>query len=202
MLTALPDILREKEIDYRPDDVRATIHVDDIVFRSYLYQLVDYFPSSRNGSAAGRRFSQRYGIIGQSWRLNESLGRGKAVSGMGSPTPTRGDRELAIRELVARWGMTEEEARRTSHERPATLSVMLRYEGRSHGLLYIDSVHENAFGRDSIQDDASAAAPTGASAKDVALALEANTATVRLSRAVAEVLEPLRLAAPFLEIGQ
>jgi hypothetical protein len=200
VLSALPDILRKNGINYEPNDVRATIHVDDIVFRSYLYQLVDYFPPGRSDGGAGRRFSQRYGIIGQSWRLNESLGRGMAVSGMGGPSPAPSDRERAIKELVARWGMTEEEARRAS--RPATLSVMLRYDGQRRGLLYIDCVRENAFGPDRRQDDSSGAAQVGGSAKDVACALETHTATVRLSRAVADVLEPLRLAAPLLEIGQ
>ena len=49
---------------------------------------------------------------------------------------------------------------------------------------------------------ASDAAPTHTNANDVARALETHKATVRLSRAVAEVLEPLRLAAPFLEVDQ
>ncbi len=76
--TALPEVLREKGLEYKQESVRATIHVDDIVFRSYLYQLIDYFPGQSRGGA-GRRFSHRYGIIGQSWRLDESLGRGEAV---------------------------------------------------------------------------------------------------------------------------
>jgi hypothetical protein len=125
-----------------------------------------------------------------------------AVSGIGGPSPAPSDRERAIKELVAQWGMTEEEARRASHERPATLSVMLRHDGQRRGLLYIDCVRENAFGPDRKQDNSFGAATAGASANDVACALETHTATVRLSRAVAEVLEPLRLAAPLLEIGQ
>jgi len=90
---------------------------------------------------------------------------------------------------IERWGMTEEEARGASRERPATLSVMLRHDGQRYGVLYVDSVQENAFGTD-------------ASASDVARALENHPITIKLSRAVAEVLEPLRLAAPFLEVAQ
>ena len=202
MVDALPEVLKQKGIDYNSDDVRATIHVPDIVFQTFLYQLVNYFPASQSAGKAGRRFSQRYGIIGQSWRSNESLGRGTAVSGMG-PSPTPGDRERAIKELIRRWGMTEEEASQASRERPATLSVMLRHDGQSHGILYIDSKNENAFGADSEhREDALTAAPIHNSANDVARALESHRATVKLSRAVAEVLEPLRMAAPFLEVGQ
>jgi hypothetical protein len=64
MLTALPDILKENGIDYESDDVRATIHVDDIVFRSYLYQLVDYFPPDEATA----------GLVGDFLSATESLG--------------------------------------------------------------------------------------------------------------------------------
>jgi len=201
--TALPNVLNNKQLNWEPSGVRATSHVDDIVFISFLYQLVDYFPPDRSGSSrAGRRFSQRYGIIGQSWRLNESLGRGAAVSGMADPSPTRDDRKRAIKQLVEKWGMTEEEAGRVSHERPATLSVMLRYDGQRYGVLYIDSTRENAFGADSISEDQLPTTSKRADANDVARALEVHAVTVRLARAVGEALEPLRLAAPFLEVGQ
>lgn len=149
--SALEEVMREGGLEYDQEGVRATVHVDDIVFRGYLYQLINYFPAAPTGGGAGRRFSQRYGIIGQSWRLNEFIGRGTAVSGMG-PSPTRSDRERATKELVSRWGMTEDEAAAASHERPATLSVILRHDGRRHGVLYIDSKHINAFGADEVHD--------------------------------------------------
>lgn len=194
VLTALPEVMENVEFKYSGDDVRATVHVDDIVFRGFLYQLTNYFPAKGSGGV-GRRFSQRYGIIGQSWRLNKSIGRGTAVGGMGL-SPTEGDKKRAIRDLVARWGMTEDEAAVASHERPATLSVILRHDGQRHGVLYIDSTRPNAFGVDEGADR------TQPDANKIARSLQAHRATVRLAQALASVLEPLRLAAPLLEIGQ
>jgi hypothetical protein len=187
---ALPEVMQKEGLQYDPDGVRATVHVEDIVFRGYLYQLINYLPPRRGGGGAGRRFSQRYGIIGQSWRLNESIGRGIAVSGMG-PSPTRSDIERSTKELISRWGMTDDEAAVASHERPATLSVILRYDGHRNGVLYIDSTHANAFGADDTSNGASVSNPT--SANKIARALERHSATVRLARAVSDVLEPLRV---------
>ena len=45
--------------------VRGTVHVPDIIFSEFLYQLVDYYPVSQGRKTAGRRFSQRFGIIGE-----------------------------------------------------------------------------------------------------------------------------------------
>ena len=62
---ALPRALEENGVNALMDhgDVRATIHVKDIVFLEHLYQIVDYYPLRRN--AAGRRFSPHFGIIGR-----------------------------------------------------------------------------------------------------------------------------------------
>ena len=47
---ALPRVLQAHHIPALPDNVRGTIHVPDIVFSSYLYQLVNYYPTdSRPG---------------------------------------------------------------------------------------------------------------------------------------------------------
>jgi hypothetical protein len=197
----LPEIMQEEGLQYDPDGVRATVHVEDIVFRGYLYQLINYFPPRRGGGGAGRRFSQRYGIIGQSWRLNESIGRGMAVSGMG-PSPTRSDKERATRELISRWGMTDDEAAVASHERPATLSIILRHDGHRNGVLYIDSTHADAFGADDTSNGAPESATNPTRANKLARSLERHSATVRLARAVSDVLEPLRLAAPLLEVEE
>ena len=201
VISALPEMMQSNGLEYDQDSVRATVHVEDIVFRDYLYQLTNYFPAGQSGGGAGRRFSQRYGIIGQSWRLNESIGRGTAVSGIGPP-PTRSDKERAIKELVARWGMTEDEATAASHERPATLSVILRYDGQRHGVLYIDSKHMNAFGADEEHNGIRRSMTNSTNANTIARALERHSAAVRLARAVAEALDPLRLAAPYLEVGR
>jgi hypothetical protein len=98
--------------------------------------------------------------------------------------------------------MTEEEAALASREHPATLSVMLRFDGQRHGVLYIDCVRENEFGKDRKIDNMSTDEPKDPDATDVARTIERHPATVRLARAVGEVLEPLRLAAPFLELAQ
>jgi hypothetical protein len=87
--------------------------------------------------------------------------------------------------------MTDDEAAVASHEPPATLSVILRYDGHRNGVLYIDSTHANAFGADDTSNGASVSNPT--SANKIARALERHSATVRLARAVSDVLEPLRV---------
>jgi len=50
-----------------PKKYRCTIHLEDVLFKDALYQLVDYYPSG--GGPRGRRFGVRYGIIGKTWRL-------------------------------------------------------------------------------------------------------------------------------------
>ena len=80
---ALPRILTANHIVDAPAEVRGTIHVPDIVFSSYLYQLVDYYPADRRpGGSAHRRVSQRYGMIGRSWWLGESRVRQRSCRGM------------------------------------------------------------------------------------------------------------------------
>jgi hypothetical protein len=49
---------------------RATIHVPDVVFAGYLYQAIDYVP---DGGGSGRRWSERYGILGRAWRMKKSI---------------------------------------------------------------------------------------------------------------------------------
>lgn len=134
----LRDILVQHGFAAWPDDLRATIHVPDIVFKDYMYQLVDYYPNAYRAKTAGRRLSQRFGIVGRAWRLQQSMGRGRAVSG-----PDASD------QLVMYWGMQKDQADDRSDHRPATLCVML-IDAQDHnnrvGLLYIDSTAPDAFG--------------------------------------------------------
>ena len=124
-------------------EFRCTIHVADILFTDNLYQLVDYYPRTQ-GRTAGRRFSARYGIIGQAWRLNEHQGRGDA-------------RAQSERELVEHWGMTREEAEAMSRHRPSYICVVLRDQGTIRlGVLFMDAKDKFAFG-----DDAQAMALAG-----------------------------------------
>jgi hypothetical protein len=136
----LQEILTRHNLNARPNAVRATIHVPDIVFKDYMYQLVNYYPRSASRSkTVGRRLSQRFGIVGRAWRSRQSIGRGKAISG-----PEASD------QLISSWGMQQDEADDQSHLlRPANLCVMLidaqDFDSRV-GLLYVDSTDANAFG--------------------------------------------------------
>jgi hypothetical protein len=134
------EILTQHSLGARPDGLRATIHVPDIVFKDCMYQLVNYYPRSASRSkTAGRRLSQRFGIVGRAWRLRQSMGRGKAISG-----PDASD------QLVSFWGMQQDEADDQSHlERPANLCVLLidsQDNDNRVGLLYVDSTQPDAFG--------------------------------------------------------
>jgi histone H3/H4 len=156
-------------------DIRATIHVQDIVFREYLYQIVDYYPPS---GAAGRRFPQRYGMIGRSWRLGESLGEGDAFEG------GKGEE----RALIMEWGMVRQEVNANSRNRSAYLAIILREDnGVPVGVVFADSGTAGAFGDDS-------------KATKVAIELEKTSEVAALSKAVERALTPLRLAGPNLDI--
>lgn len=179
MVVALPRVLNENGLREPPPNMRGTIHVHDIVFREYLYQLVDYFPTRRG---AGRRFPQRYGIIGRSWRLTESLGEGNAFeAGKGEE-----------RTLIEEWGMTREDVRARGQNQPAYLSVILRGildNEFANGILYADSTKINAFGDDAL-------------ATRIAVQLEKAQEVISLRSALEKMLPPLRMAAPNLDIRQ
>jgi hypothetical protein len=161
-----------------PANVRGTVHVADIIFVNYLYQLVNYHPADpRPRGSAHRRFSQRFGIIGRCWRLEESQGRGNAV--VGGPNPAR--------TLIEEWGFLRSEVTNT-RQNPADLCVILRnYDHLQIGMLFVDSTVANGFGND-----------TAATA--VANALAVAPETLALGRALEGALKPLRLAAPKLDI--
>lgn len=175
---ALRNRLKTDGLDDRPAGLRGTVHVKDIVFREYLYQLVDYYPSP---SGAGRRFSQRYGIIGRSWRLGRSLGEGDAISSLKGP----------VEALVEQWGMLRKEAHAQSRARPSYLSIILRGDDNDFpvGIFFVDATEENAFG------DNKAAAK-------LALQMEKTKEIVNLGRAVERAMAPLQLAAPNIDIGR
>jgi hypothetical protein len=175
---ALPRVLQANGLPLAINQ-RATIHVQDIVFKQYLYQITEYFP--RQGSKKqGRRFSQRFGSMGRAWRMGQSLGEGNAF-GPGTPEE----------ELVKEWGMTREEAQSASRtSRPADLCVLLKSPEDGNipiGMLYIDSTITATYG-----DDATATA--------VAKSLENEQEVIDMAKAVARAMAPLRLAAPDLAI--
>jgi hypothetical protein len=157
----------------KPSGLRATVHVRDIVFKDYLYQLIDYYPA---GAGAHRRFSQRYGIIGRSWRSGKSHGTGNAFGTKASED-----------NLVEEWGMTRNETHGVLNTRPSCLSVLLRSGGIETGILYVDSTEHDAFG-----DDIRAQA--------FAIQLENDAFTIELAEAVERTLAPLRVGGPNLDL--
>jgi hypothetical protein len=175
---ALPRVLAANNVVALPANVRGTIHVPDIIFSGYLYQLVNYYPTDdRPGGSAHRRFSQRFGIIGRCWRLGESIGRGNAV--VAGPNATR--------QLIEQWGMMRSEVSQT-RSRPADLCIILRNDDHLQiGILFVDSTTVDGFGTDPI-------------AVNVVNALGGETEMLALSRALERALAPLRIAAPNLEI--
>lgn len=156
-----------------PSDLRATVHVRDIVFKEFLYQLVDYVPK---GGGSHRRFSQRYGIIGRSWRSAKSQGTGNAFHGLSSEDA-----------LVEQWGMTREEAHGMLNSKHSCLSVLLRSGGIPVGILYIDTDQKDAFGE-------------GGDANTFAARLEVSVNVKDLADAVERTMAPLRAAAPNLDL--
>jgi hypothetical protein len=119
---------------------RCTLYIRDVLFEDTLYQLVDYYPWDGN-STAGRAFSSRFGIIGRAWRSGQHLGE--------ATVPT--DEDVLVRD----WGMTKEEARRGSRNRPAYICSILRTPGEAGAagaagtavaVLFADSTEVGAFG--------------------------------------------------------
>jgi hypothetical protein len=104
---------------------KCTVYVPDILFADALYCLLNYFP---RGTARGRVFSVRFGIIGKSWRQDKSE--------LKQDVP--GNREHLIKE----WGMTSDEA---DEQRPqALLCYILRVDGERVGLLFVEA-ESNSF---------------------------------------------------------
>jgi hypothetical protein len=159
----------------RPKGLRATIHVRDVVFKDYLYQLTDYYPI---GGGAHRRFSQRYGIIGRSWRSGKSHGTGNAFGGRASAET-----------LIEEWGMTRDETHGILNTRPSCLSILLRVDTVPVGILYVDSTATDAFG-----DKAEAAR--------LVITLETEPLVLKLALSVERALVPLRVGGPNLDLKE
>jgi hypothetical protein len=81
-----------------PKKFRCTVHVQDMLFQDSFYQLIDYLPRSASGvrGTHGRAWSVLRGIVGQSWRLEESRFESSVPK-----TP---------RDLILSWGMIKQEA--------------------------------------------------------------------------------------------
>jgi hypothetical protein len=103
----------------RRSNLRFTIHIPDVVFKDFLYQLTGYVtpPGSdaASGGGAGRRFSKRYGLIGLSWRTLTSRGVGEAFQGD----------TAQVQQLIEHWSMNEAEAAHAK-KKPSCLAVIAR----------------------------------------------------------------------------
>ncbi len=123
--------IRRKIKDQVWHDFRCTIHVQDLLFSEALYQLLDYAPT---GQGRGRVFPVRFGILGKAWRAGKSQAQGQVSTDPGV--------------LIFDWGMTSEEATAAGRGRKSFACVVLRDENRIPvGVLYFDSNHEYAFGK-------------------------------------------------------
>lgn len=194
MRVALPAALNTEGLPVtRP--LRGTVHVPDIIFKEYLYQLTKYYALVEDGTTVegkpGRRFSMRFGIIGRAWRLQESVGVGNALPVTAQIVAPTERLDAQTKELIKDWGMFEEEARPGSHGNPAYLCIMLKSHDIIEGLLFIDSKEQNAFGND-------AGNPT--QAQNVANALEEHVLVRSLADALAEEMKKLRESGPFLQV--
>jgi len=130
---ALPT-LEQQNGGQPPENLRATVHVEDGLFADFLYQLIDYYPG---GGGRGRAFSQRYGIIGIAWRSKLPSATGEV--------PVGPESRLA---LIRNWGMTDEEAAAAGSGRPAFLALPIIRQNVEVAVLYLDSTTANAFGDD------------------------------------------------------
>lgn len=119
----------------RAQNLRCTIHVPDALFRESLYQLMDYYPK---GGGHGRAWSERYGIIGRAWRLNEPQMKGNV------PTDQK--------RLISDWGLTLEEAE-GDMRKSFFCAILKNKEQTPVGIFYMDSVAEDAFGDPSKKDE-------------------------------------------------
>lgn len=130
--SCLKTTLRSSSLN-RASDYRATVHIADPLYRDYLYQLLDYYPS---GKGHGRRFSVRAGLIGVVWRTQ-------------SWEPWN-ETTISQSELVRQWGMTDREAAARNVvgkvRSMIALPIFDRVGSRPLGVLYLDSEKEKRFG--------------------------------------------------------
>ncbi len=117
--------------------LRATLHVQDFIFREELYQIVDYYPL---GGGAFRRFSLRVGVIGRVWRSGLSASAGYLTHRL-APYQSP-DEEVLISDICRDWGLTLEEALKF-RKKPSYCCVPVTLDGRKLGVFYMDCEKED-----------------------------------------------------------
>ncbi len=110
--------------------LRATIWIKDLLFSQSLYQLLDYYPLQA-GHERGRTMSQRFGIVGLTWRLGKD--------------DVRGSVGRSKEDLIRDWAMTGEEASRQGQGRCSFYAIPLKDEGVLRGIVYMDAVEQDVF---------------------------------------------------------
>ena len=164
-----------------PDNFRCTIHVNDFLLKDRLYQLIDYYPSGVD--TAGRVLSIRYGVIGNAYRTGLPQIKGDLLE---SHKREGLDESQVIKAIALEWCLTIHEARNIS-KYPSYCAVLLRHEGRSIGVFYMDSTDAHAFGSTD-------------NSPELVGAIEKAAKETGLAKDVAEIISELKSASPKLEI--
>jgi hypothetical protein len=116
----------------KPADLRCTVHVQDMLFDSSLYQLIDYIGKDSGGS--GRAWSVRRGLIGRSWRMEQPQVKGTVTN--------------EANKLIDEWGFTKKEAE-SPDQRQTMLCYLLKGQNQSPvAMIYLDAKEANAFGNE------------------------------------------------------
>jgi hypothetical protein len=139
LIQAYYDAIKPYFENFPPEQFRLTTHIQDPLYRDYLYQLIDYYPV---GGGRGRRLSIRYGIIGRCYRTRASFRIGKLLP---EGDQVKGGTQRSVIDAIAsRWGVTIEEAIHIK-DRPSYVALPLEQDNETFGVLYMDSTVEDAF---------------------------------------------------------
>lgn len=144
VISSIFNELNSKITSKDPENYRATIHVQDILFAGRLLQLFDYFGHDGRklpGRSAGRTFSIRRGIIGRVWRSNLS-----EISGVipNNEAPENKSGNDDNRHIARIWGLTMDEADQVK-KYPSYLCVSFDYGNTQRAIFYADSTEQDAF---------------------------------------------------------
>lgn len=102
---------------------RAAVHVEDVLMRESLIQLVDDYPG---GGGRGQLKSTRFGLIGVAWRRHQSQ--------------TRGPIKEQFDERIDQWGMNQTEAKTVARGKQFFGATLLQdSDNIPIGIFYVDS---------------------------------------------------------------
>ena len=150
---------------------RCTVHVRDILFDNSIYQLTDYVGRDKGGR--GRAWSVRRGMIGRTWRLEESYAKGTVP--------------IKSRELIETWGLSQNET-----EGATAIQTMLCYlvKGKNDiplAMIYLDAKEADAFGTQDQMDELLAV-------------IEKESQQRGLTENFGKIWEQIQASAPLIEI--